>query len=52
VPGHTLSPALSRKVFDRLTALGRAAAHRYNEYRSNERPAADAASAGPEAAPR
>jgi short-subunit dehydrogenase len=31
VPGHALRPAVSKKVFDRLTALGRAAARRFNE---------------------
>jgi short-subunit dehydrogenase len=31
VPGHALSPAFSQKAFDRLTALGRAAARRHNE---------------------
>jgi short-subunit dehydrogenase len=30
-PGHQLNPALPRKAFDRLTALGRAAASRFNE---------------------
>jgi NAD(P)-dependent dehydrogenase (short-subunit alcohol dehydrogenase family) len=30
-PGHALNPAVSRKAFDRLTALGRAAASRFNE---------------------
>jgi short-subunit dehydrogenase len=30
-PGHALRPALGRKAFDRLTALGRSAARRYNE---------------------
>lgn len=29
-PGHALNPALARKAFDRLTALGRAAAGRFN----------------------
>jgi len=31
--GQDLDPAFSRKAFDRLTALGRAAASRFNEYR-------------------
>lgn len=31
IPGHALNPALARKAFDRLTALGRAAATRFNE---------------------
>ena len=31
IPGHALNPALARKAFDRLTALGRAAAGRFNE---------------------
>ena len=31
VSGHELDPALPRKVFDRLTTLGRAAATRFNE---------------------
>jgi short-subunit dehydrogenase len=31
VPGHALSPALSKKAFDRLTTLGRTAARRNNE---------------------
>jgi hypothetical protein len=31
VPGHALNPVLARKAFDRLTALGRAAAARFNE---------------------
>ena len=31
IPGHALNPAVSRKAFDRLTALGRAAASRLNE---------------------
>jgi len=31
IPGHALTPALARKAFDRLTALGRAAAARFNE---------------------
>ena len=30
-PGYALKPALSRKVSDRLTALGRIAASRFNE---------------------
>lgn len=30
-PGHALNPAVSRKAFDRLTAVGRAAASRFNE---------------------
>ena len=30
-PGYQLNPALGRKTFDRLTALGRAAANRFNE---------------------
>ena len=30
-PGQDLEPAFSRKAFDRLTALGRAAAERFNE---------------------
>ena len=30
-PGNALNPAVSRKAFDRLTALGRAAASRFNE---------------------
>jgi short-subunit dehydrogenase len=34
IPGHQLDPAFSRKAFDRLTALGRAAASRFNERRS------------------
>jgi short-subunit dehydrogenase len=32
-PGYALNPALSRKVFDRLTILGRSAANRFNERR-------------------
>jgi NAD(P)-dependent dehydrogenase (short-subunit alcohol dehydrogenase family) len=32
-PGQDLEPAFSRKAFDRLTALGRAAADRFNERR-------------------
>ena len=32
-PGQDLEPAFSRKAFDRLTALGRAAAGRFNERR-------------------
>jgi short-subunit dehydrogenase len=32
-PGHQLDPAFSRKAFDRLTVLGRAAASRFNERR-------------------
>jgi hypothetical protein len=32
-PGHDLNPALPRKTFDRLTALGQAAASRFNERR-------------------
>jgi hypothetical protein len=32
-PGHDLNPALPGKMFDRLTALGRAAASRFNERR-------------------
>jgi len=32
-PGQDLEPALSRKAFDRLTALGRTAAARFNERR-------------------
>jgi short-subunit dehydrogenase len=32
-PGHDLSPALPGTTFDRLTALGRAAASRFNERR-------------------
>ena len=32
-PGHDLNPAMSRKTFDRLTTLGRAAASRFNERR-------------------
>jgi short-subunit dehydrogenase len=31
IAGHDLNPALPRKAFDHLTALGRAAASRYNE---------------------
>lgn len=31
IPGYELNPALARKAFDRLTALGRAAATRFNE---------------------
>jgi NAD(P)-dependent dehydrogenase (short-subunit alcohol dehydrogenase family) len=31
IPGHELTPALPIKAFDRLTALGRAAASRFNE---------------------
>ena len=31
IPGHALNPAVSRKAFDRLTTLGRAAASRFNE---------------------
>ena len=31
--GHDLNPALPAKTFDRLTALGRAAASRFNERR-------------------
>lgn len=31
VPGYALDPAFSKKAFDRLTALGRAAAARFNE---------------------
>jgi short-subunit dehydrogenase len=30
-PGHELEPAMSRRAFDRLTALGRSAARRFNE---------------------
>jgi hypothetical protein len=30
-PGHELAPAISQGLFDRLTALGRAAADRFNE---------------------
>ena len=33
-PGYRLDPAMSRKAFDRLTVLGRAAASRFNERRS------------------
>jgi short-subunit dehydrogenase len=33
-PGHQLDPAMSRKAFDRLTVLGRAAATRFNERRA------------------
>ncbi|HEY0934227.1 MAG TPA: SDR family NAD(P)-dependent oxidoreductase [Trebonia sp.] len=32
-PGYELTPALSRKAFDRLTVLGRSAANRFNERR-------------------
>ncbi len=32
-PGHALDPAFSRKVFDRLTTMGRSAAARFNERR-------------------
>jgi hypothetical protein len=32
-PGYRLDPAMSRKAFDRLTVLGRAAASRFNERR-------------------
>src|SRR6185437_1341386 len=32
-PGQELEPAFSRKAFDRLTALGRTAAARFNERR-------------------
>jgi hypothetical protein len=31
IPGHELNPALRRKAFGRLTALGQAAANRYKE---------------------
>ena len=31
IPGHALNPALARKAFDCLTALGRAAAGRFNK---------------------
>jgi short-subunit dehydrogenase len=31
VPGRRLDPAMSRKAFDRLTTLGRAAARRFNQ---------------------
>jgi hypothetical protein len=31
IPGYALNPALARKAFDRLTAMGRAAADRFNE---------------------
>jgi hypothetical protein len=31
IPGHALNPALARKAFDRLTALGRPAASRFND---------------------
>jgi short-subunit dehydrogenase len=30
-PGYQLDPALNQQIFDRLTVLGRAAAHRFNE---------------------
>ena len=33
-PGSPLDPAMSRKAFDRLTVLGRAAASRFNERRA------------------
>jgi hypothetical protein len=33
IPGHRLNPALPGKTFDRLTALGRTAASRFNERR-------------------
>ncbi len=33
-PGYRLDPAMSRKAFDRLTVLGRAAATRFNERRT------------------
>jgi short-subunit dehydrogenase len=33
-PGYRLDPAMSRKAFDRLTVLGRAAASRFNERRA------------------
>jgi NAD(P)-dependent dehydrogenase (short-subunit alcohol dehydrogenase family) len=33
-PGYQLDPAMSRKAFDRLTVLGRAAATRFNERRA------------------
>jgi short-subunit dehydrogenase len=36
-PGYRLTPAVSRKAFDRLTVLGRAAASRFNERRSSAR---------------
>jgi short-subunit dehydrogenase len=35
IPGNQLEPAISRKVFDRLTVLGRAAAGRFNERRTS-----------------
>jgi len=31
IPGHALNPALARKAFDRLAAVGRAAAGRFNQ---------------------
>jgi hypothetical protein len=31
--GHELRPAMGKKAFDRLTALGQAAASRFNERR-------------------
>ena len=31
IPGHALNPALAKKAFGRLTALGRAATSRFNE---------------------
>jgi short-subunit dehydrogenase len=34
-PGNQLEPAISRKAFDRLTVLGRAAASRFNERRTS-----------------
>jgi hypothetical protein len=33
-PGYRLDPAMSRRAFDRLTVLGRAAASRFNERRA------------------
>jgi len=37
IPGHALNPVLARKAFDRLTALGRAAAARFNERPGRDR---------------
>ena len=48
VPGRELDPAMSRKAFDRLTALGEAAARRFNQRPAVSRPPG-AAGARPEA---
>ena len=46
IPGYALSPALSRKAFDRLTAWGQSAAARFNERRiAPDAPAAPFAAA-------